>query len=57
MLIRGWALVKFSPVSVSVLCLFFNKIINGNNKTRKMKQNKVSGKYSEENSVFREASY
>ena len=32
-LIRGWALIKFSPFSASVVCLFCNKTINGNNKT------------------------
>ena len=32
--IRGWALVKFSPFSASVVCLFCNKTINGNNKTQ-----------------------
>ena len=33
---RGeWALIKFSPFSASVACLFCNKTINGNNKTRK----------------------
>ena len=32
-LIRGWSLVKFSPFLVGVVCLFCNKIINGNNKT------------------------
>ena len=35
-LLRGCALIKFSPFSASVLeCLFCNKIINGNNKTRR----------------------
>ena len=35
-LLRGSALIKFSPFSASVLqCLFCNKIINGNNKTRR----------------------
>ena len=34
-LVRGWALIKFSPFSASVLCLFCNKTINGNNKTRR----------------------
>ena len=51
-LIRGWALIKFSTFSVSVVCLFCNKTINGNNKT-----SKVSVKHSEENSVFGEVSY
>ena len=32
-LIRGWALIKFSPFSVSVACLLCNKTINGNKKT------------------------
>ena len=27
-LIRGWALIKFSAFSSSVICLFFNKTIN-----------------------------
>ena len=34
-LIRGWALIKFLPVSVSVVCLFCNNTINGNNKKRR----------------------
>ena len=29
-----WALIKFSTFSASVVCLFCNKTINGNNKTR-----------------------
>ena len=33
-LIRGWALIKFSPFSTSVVCIFCNKTVNGNNKTR-----------------------
>ena len=33
-LIRGWALIKFSPFSASEACLFYNKTINANNKTR-----------------------
>ena len=35
MLVRGWALIKFSPFSASVVCLFCNKKINGNNKKRR----------------------
>ena len=34
-LILGWARIKFSSFSASVLCLFCNKTINGNNKTRR----------------------
>ena len=34
-LIRGWVLIKFSLFSASVVCLFCNKTINGNNKTRR----------------------
>ena len=34
-LIRGWVLIKFSLFSASVVCLFRNKTINGNNKTRR----------------------
>ena len=34
-LIRGWALIKFSAFSASVVCLFCNKTINGNDKTRR----------------------
>ena len=34
-LTRGSALIKFSPFSASVVCLFCNKTINGNNKTRR----------------------
>ena len=34
-LIRGWALIKFSPFSASEVCLFCNKTINANNKTRR----------------------
>jgi len=31
----GWALIKFSPFSASDVCLFSNKTINANNKTRR----------------------
>ena len=31
----SWALIKFSPFSASVVCLFCNKTINGDNKTRR----------------------
>ena len=34
-LIRGWAVIKFSPFSASEVCLFCNKTINANNKTRR----------------------
>ena len=34
-LIRGWALIKFSPFSASEVCLFCNKTINANNKMRR----------------------
>ena len=34
-LIRGWALIKFSPFSTNVVCIFCNKAVNGNNKTRR----------------------
>ena len=34
-LIRGWALIKFSPFSRSVTCIFCNKTVNGNDKTRR----------------------
>ena len=34
-LIRGWALIKFSPSSASEVCLFCNKTINANNKTQR----------------------
>ena len=34
-LIRGWALFKFSTFLASVVYLFCNKTINGNNKTRR----------------------
>ena len=34
-LIQGWALIKYSPFSASVVCLFCNKTINGNNKTQR----------------------
>ena len=30
-----WALIKFSPFSASVVCLFCNKTKNANNKTRR----------------------
>ena len=33
-LIRGWAFIKFSPFSESEVCLFCNKTINANDKTR-----------------------
>ena len=48
-LFGGWALIKFSTFSASVVCLFCNKTVTVNNKTRRCK---VSVKYSEENSVF-----
>ena len=50
-----WALIKFLPFSASEVCLLCNKTINGSNK--KQRCNKVSVKYSEENSVFRRVSY
>ena len=34
-LIRGWALIKFSTFSARVVCLFCNKTITGNKKTRR----------------------
>ena len=34
-LIRGWALIKYSPFLASAVCLFCNKTVNGNNKTRR----------------------
>ena len=34
-LIRGWALIKFSPFSESEVSLFCNKTINANDKTRR----------------------
>ena len=34
-LIRGWALIKFSPFLRSATCIFCNKTVNGNNKTRR----------------------
>ena len=34
-LTRGWVLIKFSRFSGSVVCLFCNKTINGNNQTRR----------------------
>ena len=36
MLNQGWALIKFSPFSASEVCLFCNKTINANNKTREV---------------------
>ena len=48
-LTRGWALIKFSPFSASVVSLFCNKTINGNNKTRRCnKARPVPVKYFEE---------
>ena len=46
--------IKFSTFSSSVVCLFCNKTVSVNNKTRRCK---VSVKYSEENAVFGEVSY
>ena len=37
-LIRGWALIKFSPFSTSVVCIFCNKTVNGDNKTRRCRK-------------------
>ena len=34
-LIRGWELIKFSTFSESVVCVFSNKTINANNRTRR----------------------
>ena len=34
-LIRGWALIEFSPFLTSVVCIFCKKTVNGNNKTRR----------------------
>ena len=47
---RGWALIKFSPFSASLIC---NKIIKYIMVATKSEDvTKVSVKYSEENSVF-----
>ena len=37
-LIRGWVPIKFLPFSASVVCLFCNKTINANDKTRRSKK-------------------
>ena len=51
-----WALIKFSPFSESEVCLFCNKTINANDKTRR--SNKVRFLFlPEENSVLWEVSY
>ena len=34
-LIRGWALIKFLPFSTSEVCVFCNKTINADNRTRR----------------------
>ena len=34
-LVRGWALIKFSSFSAGEVCLFCNKTINANNRTRR----------------------
>ena len=34
-LIQGWALIQFSPFAASVVCLFCNNAINGNDKMRR----------------------
>ena len=34
-LIRGWALIKFSPFSTSVVCIFCKKTVSSNNKTER----------------------
>ena len=55
-LIRGWELIKFSPFSASEVCLFCNKTINANNKTRRC--NKATFlQNTKKNSVFGEVSY
>ena len=56
-LIRGWALIKFSPISASVVCLFCCKAINANNKTPRSNKARFSIKYSQEKSVLEEVSY
>ena len=53
-LIRGWALIKFSAFSSSVVCLFCNKTIHAITKVDVTRQG--SCKYFEENSVFGEVS-
>ena len=40
-LIQGWVLIKFSTCSASVVCVFCNKTINGNNKTRRYNKARV----------------
>ena len=47
-LIRGRALIKFLPFSASEVCVFCNKTINANNRTRRSNKT-VSVKYSDEN--------
>ena len=34
-LIHDWAIIEFSPFSASAVCLFCNKTINANKKTRR----------------------
>ena len=57
-LMRGWALIKFSPFSTSVVCIFCNKTINGAviAKREDVTKQAVCSKHSEENSVFGEVS-
>ena len=56
-LIRGWALIKFSSFSASEVCLFCNKTMNDNSKTRRSNKARSAVKYSKENSVLGEVSY
>ena len=56
-LIRGWAVIKFSPFSaISVVFLFCKKTVNASNKTWRSNKARFS-RYSEEHSVFEEVSY
>ena len=56
-LIRGWAVIKFSPFSaVSVVFLFCKKTVNTSNKTWRSNKARFS-RYSEEHPVFGEVSY
>ena len=58
-LARPWvgARVLYVCLSARVICLFCNKTITGNNKTRRCKKVRFSVKYSEENFIFGEVSY
>ena len=56
-LTRRWALIKLSTFSASVVCLFCNKTINGNNKTQRCNKKQSFYKILWRKLLLREVSY